>query len=120
MKRLIIFLLLLTPAVAAASFKNETFTANDSDPGKCVVLLSQGTGRFSLTGTFGSGTAELQFYQGRDPDLSGTWVTIKSITALASPNVPDTLTFGAPTWVRVILTAATGPSLTCDIAATVD
>jgi len=78
------------------------------------VRLQYGKGYLLFDATagngFGSGTIALQIRR----EDSGNGVAVTTYTASPSPN-PDSLDFGAPVAVRVVLTGSTSPTLYWEI-----
>lgn len=89
----------------------ETFTADNTDPGLCDVVLIDGVADFYLSGDFGSGTASLQQWF---ETAGGGWSTIKSYTADPDPK-SQTITAGQGARFRVILSGSSSPDLDCNI-----
>ncbi len=104
-------LLMLAASAWAAESKGvfENFDADNTDPGLCDVILTDGVGDFYLSGTFGGGTASLQ-QQFQD----GNWYTIQTFTSDPSAK-SQTLHAGDGARFRVILSGATSPNLNCNI-----
>lgn len=79
-----------------------------------TAFLQYGKGYLLFDATsgngFGSGTATLQIKRGD----SSNWVSVTSYTASPSPN-PDGLDFGAPVYLRIVLTGSTSPTLYWEI-----
>lgn len=106
-----IVLAFLCFSVQAAESKGvyQNFDADDTSPGKCDVILTDGVGDFYLSGDFGSGTATLQQQM-----EGGSWVTIDTFTADPDPKT-QTIMGGDGMRVRVILSGSTNPDLDCNI-----
>lgn len=109
MKKLLLTALCIMPMAAFANIA-ETLSADGS---ACETDLNVGLGALTLTGTFGSGTATLE-YRNLTNDA---WISSKAYTAAPSPN-PDVVDFGGiPVKVRITLASSTSPSLYCEIRA---